>query len=420
MDKIVIKGGASLKGTVKISGSKNAVLPIMAATLLASGRYKIRNVPDLRDVKTMAHLLRIIGAQVEFADQSLFIDTENCNFYEAPYELVKTMRASIYVLGPLVARFGKAKVSLPGGCAIGPRPVDLHIKALEKLGAQIDLQQGYIVAEAVQKLRGAKINFDISSVGATGNALMAAVLAEGTTVIENAALEPEIGGLVSFLTAMGADIEGIGTQQLTVRGVQELKAIDFEVMPDRIEAGTFLLAAAITGGDVKLDAVDPAPLGSLVERLREADVAIEESDTSIHCKAPRCVQAMNITTAPYPGFPTDLQAQWMALMCVAEGTSVITETVFVDRFTHVAELKRLGAQIKLNENIAVVNGIENFNGAQVMSTDLRASASLILAGLRAEGTTEVLRVYHIDRGYEAIEKKLKALGADIWREEGGY
>jgi UDP-N-acetylglucosamine 1-carboxyvinyltransferase len=391
----------------------------MAAALLASGKYTIRNVPDLRDVKTMAHLLRIIGAKVEFANQTLQIDTTNCNFFEAPYELVKTMRASIYVLGPLAGRFGKAKVSLPGGCAIGPRPVDLHIKALEKLGARIELQQGYIVADA-PKLQGTRINFDISSVGATGNTLMAAALADGTTVIENAAQEPEIAALCHFLTAMGARIEGIGTQQLTVRGVKNLKPVDFDVIPDRIEAGTFLLAAAITGGEVELQKVDPKTLGSLIERLREADVKVEEGERTIYCTAPARVKAVSVTTATYPGFPTDLQAQWMALMCVAEGSSVITETIFVDRFTHVAELRRLGAQIKLNENVAVVSGAKNLNGAQVMSTDLRASASLILAGLRALGRTEVLRVYHIDRGYEAIEKKLQSLGADIWREQGGY
>lgn len=419
MDKIVINGGKSLQGVVHISGSKNAVLPIMAATLLASGKYTIRNVPDLRDVKTMAHLLRIIGAQVEFSNRQLKIDTTNCNFFEAPYELVKTMRASIYVLGPLAARFGRAKVSLPGGCAIGPRPVDWHIKALEKLGARIELQHGYILAEA-KKLRGSRINFDISSVGATGNALMAAVLAEGVTVIEHAALEPEITALADFLTAMGANIEGIGSQRLTIRGIKNLHPVDFDVIPDRIEAGTFLLAAAITGGAVELQGVDPSVLGSLFEKLREAGVIMEESDTAVFCKAPERVQSVSVTTAPYPGFPTDLQAQWMALMCVADGSSVITETIFEDRFTHVAELRRLGAQIKLNENVAVVTGAKKLNSAQVMSTDLRASASLILAGLRAEGQTEVLRVYHIDRGYEAIEKKLKALGADIWREEGGY
>lgn len=419
MDKIVINGGKPLRGAVRISGSKNAVLPIMAATLLASGKYAIRNVPDLRDVKTMAHLLRIIGAQVEFGSQQLVIDTTNCNFFEAPYELVKTMRASIYVLGPLLARFGKAKVSLPGGCAIGPRPVDLHIKALEKLGGRIELQNGYVVAEA-PKLRGARINFDISSVGATGNALMAAVLAEGTTVMENAALEPEMSALADFLVAMGANITGIGTQQLTINGAKKLRAIGFDVIPDRIEAGTFLLATAITGGEVELQGADPHALGSLIERLREAGVNIEESPSALYCRAPERVNSVSVTTAPYPGFPTDLQAQWMSLMSVAEGSSVITESIFVDRFTHVAELRRLGAQIKLKDNVAVVSGASKLNGAQVMSTDLRASASLILAGLRAEGSTEVLRVYHIDRGYEAIEKKLAGLGADIWREEGGY
>jgi UDP-N-acetylglucosamine 1-carboxyvinyltransferase len=419
MDKIVINGRHRLKGTVKISGAKNAVLPIMAATLLASGKFTIRNVPDLRDVKTMAHLLRIIGAQVEYAEHTLLIDTSHCNFFEAPYELVKTMRASIYVLGPLVARFLQAKVSLPGGCAIGPRPVDLHIKALEKLGVEIQLLEGYIVAKA-RKLRGAHINFDISSVGATGNTLMAAVLADGVTIIENAALEPEITALAEFLLKMGAQIDGVGTRQMRIKGVKELRPVEFEILPDRIETGTFLIATSITGGEVELTSADAVHIGSLIEKLRETGVFIEEGESTIYCKAPERVKAVSVATAPYPGFPTDLQAQWMALMSAAEGSSVISDNIFVDRFTHVAELRRLGAQIKLNENVAVVTGVERLNGAPVMSTDLRASASLILAGLRAEGRTEVLRVYHIDRGYEAIEKKLQSLGADIWREQGGY
>ncbi|MFQ5864452.1 MAG: UDP-N-acetylglucosamine 1-carboxyvinyltransferase [bacterium] len=419
MDKIVIQGGRQLKGTVHISGAKNAVLPIMAATLLAPGKFTVRNVPDLRDVKTMAHLLRIIGAQVEYQDSTLKINTANCNFYEAPYELVKTMRASIYVLGPLLARFCKAKVSLPGGCALGPRPVDLHIKGLTQLGAKIELRNGYICAEA-DKLRGTLINFDISSVGATGNILMASVLANGVTIIENAAREPEIAALANFLVQMGAEIEGIGTGQLKIRGVNELHEVDFTVIPDRIETGTFLIAAAITNGEITLTDVNPSLVTSLAAKLRNVGTYIEEGSSTIYCKAPHRVKAVDVTTAPYPGFPTDLQAQWMALMCVADGSSVITDTIFFDRFTHVAELRRFGAQIELNENVAVVKGVESLSGAPVMSTDLRASASLILAGLKAEGRTEISRVYHIDRGYERIEEKLQKLGADVWREQGSY
>ena len=390
----------------------------MAATLLASGKFTIRNVPDLRDVKTMAHLLRIIGARVDYAGHTLEIDTSDCSYFEAPYELVKTMRASVYVLGPLIGRFSRAKVSLPGGCAIGPRPVDLHLSALKQLGASIALQNGYIVASA-ERLKGATINFDISSVGATGNLLMAAVLAEGRTVIDNAASEPEISTLVNLLVKMGAEIDGIGTRRLRVRGVKELRAVDFEIIPDRIEAGTFMIAAAITGGELELTHVEPGHLSSLIGKLRASGVYIEEGQASVFCQAPDELKAVNIQTAPYPGFPTDLQAQWMALMCAAAGSSVITDNVFVDRFTHVAELRRLGANIELNENVAVVNGGGRLNAAPLMSTDLRASACLILAGLRAEGRTEILRVYHIDRGYEAIENKLRRVGADIFRTEGG-
>ncbi len=418
MDKIVINGGKKLKGQVKISGAKNAALPIMAATLLASGKFEMHNVPDLRDVKTMAHLLRIIGAQVDFANNSLIIDTSKCNFYEAPYELVKTMRASIYVLAPLLARFLEAKVSLPGGCALGSRPVDLHLKGLERLGAKIELEKGYIFASA-KRLTGTSISFDISSVGATGNVLMAAVLAKGRTILENASREPEITALANFLVKMGAEIEGIGTGKLTVRGVDNLKPVEYSVIPDRIETGTYLMAAAITGGEIEVNNTDPKIVTSLVSKLRDCDVLIEEGDSTLYCRALNQIKPVNITTAPYPGFPTDLQAQWTTLMCAADGSSVITDTIFVDRFTHIAELRRLGAQIKRNKNSAVVTGVENLNGAPVMSTDLRASASLILAGLKAQGRTDVLRVYHIDRGYERIEEKLKLLGADIWREEGG-
>jgi UDP-N-acetylglucosamine 1-carboxyvinyltransferase len=416
LDKIVVNGGKQLKGTVRVSGAKNAVLPIMAATLLADGEFRITNVPDLRDVKTMAHLLRIIGARVDFAGNTLRIDTSNCSFFEAPYELVKTMRASVYVLGPLLARFGNARVSLPGGCALGARPVDLHIKGLQKLGARIELNKGYIHASSAS-LRGGPISFDVSSVGATGNILMAAVLAEGTTTINNAAREPDITALSDFLTLMGADISGTGTDQLVIKGVKKLHPVDFEVVPDRIETGTFLIAAAITGGEVVVEKADVKNSTNLLAKLRDAGIYIEKERDSIYCRGSERSKPVNITTAPYPGFPTDLQAQWMSLMCVADGNSVITDTVFFDRFTHVAELQRLGANIRLDKNTAVVQGVENLDGAEVMSTDLRASACLILAGLRAAGRTDVHRVYHIDRGYERIEKKLSRLGADIRREE---
>lgn len=417
MDKIVIKGGKPLKGAVKISGAKNAVLPMMAATLLAAGRFEIRNVPDLRDVKTMAHLLRIIGAKVAFAENRLVIDTSDCGFYEAPYELVKTMRASIYVLGPLLARFGQARVSLPGGCAIGPRPVDLHLKGMEDLQATVELDKGYIVAKA-RKLRGSSVNFDVSSVGATGNVLMASVLAEGRTVINNAAREPEISALAEFLVKMGADIEGIGSGQLRIHGVSKLEPVSLEVIPDRIETGTFMIAAAITGGEVEIQKTDPKLVASLTSKMRMANVMVEEGESVIFCKAPEGLKPTNVTTSVYPGFPTDLQAQWMTLMCLADGSSVIQETIFFDRFAHVAELQRLGAQIQVNENISIVTGVDKLIGATVMSSDLRASACLILAGLRAQGRTDVLRIYHLDRGYEKIESKLAGLGADTWREEG--
>jgi len=416
LDKIVIVGGKPLRGRIPVYGAKNAVLPIMAATLLASGKYEIDAVPVLRDVRTMAHLLRIIGAQVVQDGHKLTIDTQHCSFLEAPYELVKTMRASIYVLGPLVARFGRARVSLPGGCAWGPRPVDFHIKGMQKLGAEIDLDRGYIVARA-EKLRGSTITLDIPSVGATGNILMAATLAEGRTVIENAAREPEITALAQFLVQMGAEIEGIGTDRLVIHGVDELRPTDFRVIPDRIEAGTFLLAGAITGGDVTVTNVVPEHLRAVLTKLEDAGVELVEGKDWIQIRAPERVKPVDVTTAVYPGFPTDMQAQWMALMSVADGSSVITDTIFLDRFTHVAELQRLGARIRMEGNSAHVTGVEKLQGAPVMSTDLRASACLILAGLAAEGRTDVSRVYHIDRGYERIEERLKLLGADIWREE---
>lgn len=418
MDKLVIKGGTPLKGHVKVSGAKNAVLPIMAATLLTGGVFQIRNVPELRDVKTMAHLLRIIGAKISFENNILTIDSSDCSFFEAPYELVKTMRASVYVLGPLVARFGQAKVSLPGGCAIGTRPVDLHIKGLIQLGAAIELDRGYINASA-KKLRGCTIGFDTPSVGATGNLLMAATLADGQTVIDNAAKEPDIEALADFLVAMGADIRGAGSDRIVVRGVDRLEPTDYEVIPDRIEAGTFMIAGAISNGEVELQKTNPAHIFNLTNKLRESGARVEEGSNSIWVQGSSEIKATNVRTSEYPGFPTDLQAQWMAMMCLSDGSSVITDTIFFDRFMHAAELRRMGAQIEVKENTAFVTGVGKLDGAQVMSTDLRASACLVLAGLVAQGETEVHRVYHLDRGYEKIEEKLAGLGADIRREAGG-
>jgi len=414
MDRIVVQGGNRLRGELRISGAKNATLPMMAATLLTRGRSTLTNVPRLRDVLTMGHVLRVLGAQVDYHDHSMTIDTSNCSYCEAPYELVKTMRASVCVLGPVLARNGHARVSLPGGCAWGPRPVDFHIRAMKELGADIELDHGYIVAEA-DRLRGGPIHFDTSSVGATENAMMAATLAEGTTVITNAAREPEITALGDFLVAMGGSVSGHGTDTITIEGVPELSPADAEVIPDRIEVGTFMAAAAITGGDVLLAGTRRDHCSAIVLKLSESGAEIVEEDGGIRVRGPVWPKSVNVTTAPYPGFPTDMQAQMMALMAVADGTSVITDTIYADRFSHVPELRRLGADIAIDRNVAVVSGVRRLSGAKVMATDLRASAALILAGLVAEGRTEVSRVYHIDRGYEAIEEKLASVGATIER-----
>ncbi|MCD6117188.1 UDP-N-acetylglucosamine 1-carboxyvinyltransferase [bacterium] len=415
MDKLVVVGGKKLEGSVRISGAKNAVLPIMAATLLCDGKYEISNVPQLKDVKTMAKLLASIGIEIKFENDNVDIFSQTCSSLEAPYDLVKTMRASIYVLGPLVARFGYAKVSLPGGCAWGPRPVNLHIEGLRRLGAEIEIDSGYIVAKA-EKLKGTHISLDLPSVGATGNLLMAASLAEGTTIIENAAKEPEIIALAKFLKSMGADIKGDGTERIEIKGVEKLSPADCEIIPDRIEAATFMVAAHITGGDVIIENMLPEQVSAVTDKLIDSGAEIEINGRSMHVSSDGRVSPVDVTTAVYPGFPTDMQAQWMALMSIASGSSIITDTIFHDRFTHVAELKRLGADITLDNNVAVVKGSEYLSGAPVMSTDLRASASLILAGLVARGRTDVSRVYHIDRGYEKIEEKLKSLGAEIWRD----
>ena len=413
MDKLVIYGNKPLNGTVDISGAKNAVLPMMTAALLTEGVTTIHKVPDLRDTRTMIRLLEMIGAGVEYADGTLKIDGSSVNKFEAPYELVKTMRASFYVMGPLLGRFGEVKVSLPGGCAWGPRPVDFHLMGMEKLGAEVTLEQGYILAMGSQ-LKGANISFNFSSVGATGNVVMAAVLAEGTTVIENAAREPDIVQLCEMLNMMGANISGLNTSTLTIHGVSELYSTEITVIPDRIETGTFLMAGAALG-DITLNHAEPHHLQTVLDKLEECGANYSTETGKIHIKKADEINAVDVTTEVYPGFPTDLQAQWMALMCAANSQSVVTDTVYHDRFTHIPELNRLGAKISLHENVAKVKGDVSLKGAQVMSTDIRASASLILAGLMAEGLTDVSRIYHIDRGYENIEEKFRSLGAEISR-----
>lgn len=418
MDKLVIHGGQPLEGEIRISGSKNATLPLLAATLLAPGVYRFSNVPALRDVRTMSHLLRILGAQVDAAGHELRIDTTRARYNEAPYELVKTMRASFYVLGPLVARLKEARVSLPGGCAWGPRPVDLHIRGLQALGATTSLEDGFVVARA-QRLRGGTFEFPISSVGATGNTLMAAVLAQGATVLKNCALEPEITQLAEFLTRMGANIEGIGTRDLVIHGVPELHPADAEMIPDRIETGTYMCAVGMAGGRVRITHCDPRHLESPIAFARRMGLKIESNgDAVIAERTSARLAPVNIATEPYPGFPTDLQAPFMAMACLAHGISRITETIYRDRFAHVGELMRLGAQITMDGETAVIEGRKELTAAPVMSTDLRASVCLVLAGLAARGVTEVKRVYHLDRGYEKIEEKLSKVGAQITREEG--
>jgi UDP-N-acetylglucosamine 1-carboxyvinyltransferase len=414
MDKLLITGGRPLQGTVRISGAKNAALPVMAATLLAPGVHRLRNMPRLRDTRTFARVLELLGAQVSFDGNLCSIDTSGVNSVEAPYELVKTMRASIYVLAPLLARFGAARVSLPGGCAWGPRPVNLHLSGLQAMGAALNIEHGYIVGHDV-KLKGATFGFDVVSVGATAQLMMAAVLAEGTTVLENAAVEPDVTVLGDVLVACGARIEGLGTRQLTIRGVSALRPIDTTIIPDRIEAATFAAAAAMSGGRLKLEQVVPAHFEAALRKLEEAGSSIERTADSVTVTGPARPKAVNVVTQPFPGFPTDMQAQMIAVCAIAGGTSVIEDTVYLDRFTHVPELARMGANIELKGNVAVVKGVERLSGAQVMATDLRASASLVLAGLAAQGETLIDRIYHLDRGYEALEKKLGAVGADIRR-----
>ncbi len=415
MDRILVRGGARLTGEVEIGGAKNAALPIMAATLLAPGVFELTNVPSLVDVSTMGHVLRVLGAQVTHHDHSLTIDTTNCSYHEAPYELVKTMRASVCVLGPVLARQKRARVSLPGGCAWGPRPVDFHIRAMKALGADVEIEHGYIVASA-DRLTGSVIHFDTSSVGATENAMMAATLAEGTTTIENAAREPEITALADFLNAMGAQVAGAGTATITIEGVDDLHAVEFRVVPDRIEAGTFLIAGALAGDEIVRTHVRPADSATLIERMTSSGVEIERlSNSSLKVKGCPNIKPQDITTSPYPGFPTDMQAQFTVLMTQAEGTSIITETIFDRRFSHVNELLRLGAVIEVMGDKAIVRGRTPLSGAETTATDLRASASLVLAGLIASGETIIIDAYHLDRGYEKIAEKLNALGAHIER-----
>ena len=418
MDKFVINGGRKLNGSVEVSGAKNASLALMPACLLINGTSTLKNTPELNDVYTMIKLLSFLGAETSFDNHTLKINTKNIISFEAPYEHVKKMRASVYVLGPLLSKYGNAKVSLPGGCAWGPRPINLHLEALEKMGAEIELDAGYIIAKA-KRLNGAKINFDVSSVGATGNTLMAASLAKGTTIINNAAMEPEITNLAEYLTKMGAKINGIGTTTLEIEGVDELKPVEIETIPDRIEAGTLLVAGAITGGDITLNNIKPKYLQAVLSKLEDSGCKIISRENSIQLsKEIDEIEPVNVTTSIFPGYPTDMQAQWIAYMSLSKGVSTITDNIYLDRFEHVPELMRLGADISVSENSAVVKGVEQLTGAKVMSTDLRASASLVLAGLAASGTTEVLRVYHLDRGYQKIEQKLQSLGADIERVSG--
>jgi UDP-N-acetylglucosamine 1-carboxyvinyltransferase len=414
MKKIVINGGKKLSGEVTISGAKNAALPILAAGLLCAGRQTITNVPLLADVTTFGRILQNMGVSFERKDHDILIDSTGLTNPEAPYDLVRTMRASVLVLGPLVARMGRARVSLPGGCAIGARPINLHLMGLEKLGASLEIEHGYVVASA-RKLRGARIYFDTITVTGTENIMMAATLADGETIIENAAREPEIVDLANALIQMGAKIEGAGTDIIKVQGVGELRPMNYRVMPDRIETGTFVIAAAITGGTVTIKQCFPGHLDAVLAKVQEAGAHVSFDDNTIRVTGQPGINPVNIKTLEYPGFPTDMQAQFMSLMTLADGTSVINETIFENRFTHVAELRRMGADIEADGHTAIVKGVTKLSAAPVMATDLRASACLILAGLAAEGQTVVSRIYHLDRGYENIEQKLSALGADIKR-----
>jgi len=415
VENMIIEGEQRLAGSVRIGGAKNAALPILAATLLGNGSCTLSNVPRVVDVFTMSKLLAHLGARVESNGDLITVSVDEISSCRAPYELVKTMRASVLVLGPLLARHGEAFVALPGGCAIGARPINLHLTALELMGAEITIEHGNVHARVLGRLRGARIYFDVSTVTGTENIMMAACLADGTTVIENAAREPEIADLAQFLITRGARISGAGTDVITIQGVPALHGADHEIIPDRIETATYLVAGAITKGDVTVERCRPDHSEALLAKLREAGAELMIEKETIRIRAPERLRCVNVKTLPYPGFPTDIQAQMMALMAVAQGSSMITETVFESRFMHVLELQRMGAEIRIDGNHAVVTGVERLSGAPVMASDLRASACLILAGLAAEGETRVGRVYHLDRGYEQLEQKLVGLGARVRR-----
>lgn len=417
MDTMLIEGGSRLKGEATVGGSKNASLPIMVAALLADGSSKIEGVPRLKDIDTMCAVLATLGASASQQGSTLQVDSRGLDKFEAPYDLVRTMRASIYVMGPLLARLGRARVSLPGGCAIGQRPIDYHLKGFEALGAKIKLEHGYVEASA-KKLKGARIVFDKPSVGATANVMMAASLASGTTWLHNPAQEPEIVDLAGFINRMGGSVQGAGTDCITIKGVTSLKPCEYRVIPDRIEAATLVAAAAITGGSVTLRSARMSDLGIVSEKFAEHGVRLSEGDEgrdTLKVTTGKKRKPVHICTMPHPGFPTDMQAQWMSLMCVTPGTSVVTETIWENRFMHISELDRMGANIRVQGNSAVVTGVAKLSAAPVMASDLRASAALLLAGLAAKGETRVSRIYHLDRGYERLEKKLEALGAKIRR-----
>lgn len=416
MDKIIIEGGVPLKGEVTISGSKNAVLPILSACLLTGGWHTLYNIPKLKDIRTIKDILSDLGVVLEENGQTLKVNSDNLNSHIAPYKLVKTMRASILVLGPLLSRLGKVKISLPGGCAIGARPIDLHLKGLSAMGADINLEHGYVVA-STDKLRGANIFFDISTVTGTENLMMAAVKAEGITTLHNAAKEPEVVDLANMLREMGARIKGAGTDTITITGVKELHPVRYGIIPDRIEAGTFLIAVAITKGKARIKGCNVDHIEAILKKLLDIGMEIEKQGEDLVAIGHDDIKSVDIKTMPFPGFPTDMQAQFMSLMCIANGWSMIRETVFENRFMHVSELKRMGADIEINSGQALVRGKRDLSGAQVMATDLRASASLVLAGLAAKGRTEISRVYHLDRGYQDLDLKLSLLGSRIWREK---
>jgi UDP-N-acetylglucosamine 1-carboxyvinyltransferase len=414
MDALIIRGGNRLSGRVEIGGAKNAALPLMAATLLTPGVHTLHNMPLLSDTRTMARVLETLGARVAFHGHTCVVDTTDLDSFEAPYDLVRTMRASVYVLGPLLARLGDARVSLPGGCAWGPRPINLHLEGLNAMNANLEIEHGYIVGRDV-RLKGADFHFGVVSVGATAQLMMAAVRAEGVTTLDNVAIEPDVTALAEVLVQCGAEIEGIGSRRLTIRGVKHLWPIETSVIPDRIEAGTFLAAGAITGGNLVVENCEPAHLGATLRVLERAGCEVEPGERAVTVRGPTRPRPLTVVTEPFPGFPTDMQAQVMALCTVAGGTSTITDSIYFDRFSHVPELMRLGADVHMQSNVAIVKGVDRLSGAPVMATDIRASAGLVLAALVADGETRISRVYHLDRGYEHIEQKLVTVGADVLR-----